>query len=405
MFRVALALVVAAATIWWAQFLSWGAPYIYHPDEPAVMARALRIALTGDLNPGWFRYPSLCLYLHAALARIVHGLTDLPLAPGAELLFEGARAEALPFYVAGRGLSVAFAAGSTIVIMLIVRRVAGQWAALLGGAIFVTSSFVLRSAIYVTVDMALTFFVSLAIWLMLRALDRPADSLGLGSFLPIAAMGGLAAGAKYNGALILAVLAGLVLAKLGWTKRAALTLLACAAISIVTFLLTTPYALLDAPGFSSPGDGALAELAHYRTGHPGADTGSSALKAIATLWHAASPLLFVALGTIAGLRVMSGARRGQVLVLLGSVLVIGAPVVLAKVYFERNCLPLMPPLIGLACVGIRAGVSWLAGIMVRGDNRVELEIGPAELRGRLRLDPGGAAGTYAIRLVALYALP
>lgn len=324
------------------------------------MSRALKMVATGDLNPGWFRYPTLYLYLQAGLAGAVHRLTGLDAAPGAQLLFEGARREAVPFYVYGRGLNVAFAVGTTLVLMLIARRISGTRAALLAGVLFVGSSLVQRSAIYVTVDMALTFFVALSALLMLRQVNRPAAELSWRSFVPIAVVGGLAAGAKYNGALVLLVLAGVVVARLRLGRKAAAILALCAAVSIVTFVCTTPYSVLDWSAFWSTKDGFPAELVHYRTGHFGADTGSSLLKAVGTLQHFVSPLLILALGPLLFARYLRSPERASVLVLGGVLVVLGAPVVVAKVYFERNCVPLLVGLIPLTCVSVEKIAVWSA---------------------------------------------
>jgi hypothetical protein len=43
--------------------------------------------------------------------------------------------------------------------------------------------------------------------------------------------------------------------------------------------------------------------------------------------------------------------------------------------------------------------------ITKGENRLDLWIGPVTLAGRLRLDPGEEAGRYAIRAVTLYAVP
>jgi 4-amino-4-deoxy-L-arabinose transferase-like glycosyltransferase len=348
------------AAVWWSRFLTWGTPYIHHPDEPAVMARALKMVATGELSPGWFRYPSLCLYLQAGLAGMVHWFTGLEAAPGAELLFEGARTQAVPFYVYGRGLTVAFAVGTTLVLMQIARRISGTRGALLAGAIFVGSALVQRSAIYVTVDMALTFFVAVSALLMLRQVSRPAEELSWRSFVPIAVAGGLAAGAKYNGALVLLVLAGVIVVRLGRGKKAAAILALCAGVSIVTFVCTTPYSVLDWSAFWSTKDGFPAELVHYRTGHFGADTGSSLLKAMGTLQHFVSPLLVLALGPLLLVRHLRPTERASVLVLAGVLVALGAPVVAAKVYFERNCVPLLVALIPLTCFGIEKIAGWSA---------------------------------------------
>jgi hypothetical protein len=68
--------------------ISFGLPYLYHPDEPVGAGVAINMVRTGDLNPHSFGYGSLFFYLNAlayglyfVLGRLV-GLfqtpTDLP---------------------------------------------------------------------------------------------------------------------------------------------------------------------------------------------------------------------------------------------------------------------------------------------------------------------------------------
>ena len=50
-------------------FRSWGTfsalPYMYHSDEPKHIIRIIKIFETGNLNPHFFNYPSMFLYVNA----------------------------------------------------------------------------------------------------------------------------------------------------------------------------------------------------------------------------------------------------------------------------------------------------------------------------------------------------
>ncbi len=46
--------------------IGFGLPYFYNPDEGVPVTAALRMLHTGDLNPGFFHWSSLLLYLNAA---------------------------------------------------------------------------------------------------------------------------------------------------------------------------------------------------------------------------------------------------------------------------------------------------------------------------------------------------
>lgn len=358
--------ILLVAGSYWAAFLERGAPFVYHPDEPAIMARAIRMVVTGDLNPHWFHYPSFYLYLQAAIVQLVHAVTRIPLAPGAELLFEGARPEVVPYYEWGRVATIAFALGTTALVMAIASELAGKWSGLFAGALFVASTLVLESAVYVTVDMPMTFLVTFSTWLMIRLLGNPSEAPKLSSYWLVAAAGGLAGGAKYNGCLVLPALAGLVVVRRGLCRRAVWEIASCAAVAVAAFVLTTPYFLLDPGRFWDRTEGLPAEFVHYATGHLGADTGSSVVKAAEVLFHATGPFGLLALvGMFRAARAGRSPMRSRTLLLLGVLALLGTPVGIAKVFFPRNCVPLLPPIVALSASGLR-GLSDLGVSKARG---------------------------------------
>src|SRR5574342_503217 len=90
-FSLGACLVALAGIAFWTSQTKLGAPFVHHPDEPPVLARALKMLVDDDWNPQWFRYPSLYFYVQAFAASVLHGLGGPPLDPGTELFFEGAR--------------------------------------------------------------------------------------------------------------------------------------------------------------------------------------------------------------------------------------------------------------------------------------------------------------------------
>src|SRR6478735_11736338 len=63
---IGLALLAAALLRFWA--LSQGIGFSPGPDEPEIMERAVRMMKTGDLNPHFFDYPALYMYVQGAVA-------------------------------------------------------------------------------------------------------------------------------------------------------------------------------------------------------------------------------------------------------------------------------------------------------------------------------------------------
>ncbi|MEW5720581.1 MAG: hypothetical protein AB1817_18295, partial [Chloroflexota bacterium] len=54
--------------------IGFGLPYIYHPDEGLPVSIALRFLRTGDLNPNFYDWPSLLLYLDALVYLALFGV-------------------------------------------------------------------------------------------------------------------------------------------------------------------------------------------------------------------------------------------------------------------------------------------------------------------------------------------
>jgi hypothetical protein len=144
--------------------------------------------------------------------------------------------------LAGRLFSALCGALTAPLVFLIARRLQlGRWDVLAAVLAALAPGHVQQSH-FATVDVPATFFVTLCLYLSLRA----ATSKG---FLAAGLVAGLAAGTKYNAGLVL--LAPLVALwwpsrELGNSNRKALPLsLGLIAVALLGFLLSTPYALLS----------------------------------------------------------------------------------------------------------------------------------------------------------------
>ncbi|MFW6116364.1 MAG: hypothetical protein ACOC6F_01430 [bacterium] len=69
---LAVTLSLAAALHLWG--LDCGLPYTYHPDGPAIVNSAVQFFRIGDLDPPWFRYPTLQPYIVAVVYAGCHAL-------------------------------------------------------------------------------------------------------------------------------------------------------------------------------------------------------------------------------------------------------------------------------------------------------------------------------------------
>lgn len=329
-----LILLLAVALRLWG--VTFGLPYVIQPDEPSVELRVLHMWYAGDLNPHYYVYPSLYYDMQALLAFAVghvaglfesdvlrHPLAHLPL-----------------FYLAGRTLTAALGTLTVLVVYLTGRTVSPRLGLIAALFLAVTAQHVQQSH-YITVDAPTALFTALAALFALRALGREG---AMRDVLLGGVAAGLAAGTKYNAGVALALpfMAALLSARpWRWRLRAcAVAAAACAA----TFVLTTPFALLDRGGAGRPWPflNSLQVVArHYATGHPGAEGNDNALWYVQYLWSNGmmAPLTLLAL---AGVAVVVARYRRAGLVLLAFVLPYYALLSSTYVRFDRNLLPLLP---------------------------------------------------------------
>lgn len=332
--------------------LDWGLPYVEHPDEPALVEVAVRMARAGDPNPHTFLYPSLFFYALAGVVRLhawwglQHGLygslADLPLKT---YLFT----QTPGLYVWGRALSALLGALTVPALALLGRRMFGWPAGLLAGLLLAISRFHIEHSHFITTDAATGLWVVLA---LLGAWRVAEDGSWRGYLL--GGLGcGLAAGTKYNaGVVALALAAAHLLHWRGRSLRAAAPLVGCGALALLTFVACTPYALLDWPSFAE----ALAFNArHYASGSHGDIVGRWPAGEYAEfVW---SQVLFPggALLLLAGLPALAR-RWPRQTALLGLVVLAELALLLSyAVHFVRNLLPVVP-LLALLCAAAAAAL-------------------------------------------------
>jgi len=241
--------------------LDWGLPnelhaYSYHPDEWSLVTPAVfHLHLRGDLNPHFFRYGTLSIYLLGGVIGLARWLGLVAL-PGADLGF---------LYWLARLISVGLGVLTVYLTYVLGAHLYGHRIGL-GGALLLslTPLHVVHSH-YATVDVPLTFWTTLALIAAARLALAPATPRRAVLFwhLFAGAAAGLSASTKYVGGLVfLPVLAASVMGaratgagifqpappakppgRVGWLLLWAL--LAAGG----GFLLGTPYALLSPQEF------------------------------------------------------------------------------------------------------------------------------------------------------------
>lgn len=345
--RMALAVVLIAAAVlrFWA--IHRGIAYAVQVDEPEIVERAVNMMRSGSLNPHFFDYPGLSIYLQlvVSIVRFIFGAISGE-------WYSLAQASGGSFYLWGRIVTASFGVATVLVVYQAGMRWGARHALLASGLMAVLPLHV-RYSHYVLTDTPLTFFVALTFLLSLVAHERGT----LGSFVLAGAAAGLAAATKYNGgiALIMPLLACWMTVPLRPSRLK--VAFATIAASGLAFLLFAPYTILDLPSFLDN----FARLANqYRVAVVSEPLWVLYFKYLVR--HAFGwPALLLALGGM-GLgivRMVRGPGRVRWTLAVVFPLVYYTMLTTQKIVFARYLLPLTPMLCVLAAAGVVSGVSLL----------------------------------------------
>jgi len=282
--------------------LGYDLPCIYHPDEPKYIAISQAIFKTGDLNPHFFNYPSLFFYLNALayvpfylvgkVAGIFHSVQDL-LPPFSQAM--GVTKAQMPAVVwLGRLLTLLFGMGTVLLAYLAGKKIANRTNVGILAALMVAISpdHVTHSRL-VTPDAFVAFFAFAALLFSIHLFQDGKTWTYVAAGLCV----GFTASCKYNGALVVLPLLFAHVLRCGRSAFKQPKLYLALLLSLVGFLATTPYALLDAGKFLN--DLAF-EASHYTLGHSGME-GNSFLWYLGHMAKTGGGLYLIGLlGVIAG---------------------------------------------------------------------------------------------------------
>ena len=232
-----LALMAAALLRFWG--LSQGIGFSPGVDEPEIMERAVRMMKTGDLNPHFFDYPTLYMYVQLAVAT-VRFLIGAMTGTWSAL----AQPQTHEFYLWGRAVTALLGTGT----VWLLYRIGLRWdvrVALLGAVLLAIMPLHVRESHYVLTDVPVTFLVTLACLLSLRASEQAT----LPAFAWAGAVAGFAGATKYNGAV--AVLMPLLACAMTPSLRPSrwLGVLWTIGGMLAAFFIAAPYTFLDLPTF------------------------------------------------------------------------------------------------------------------------------------------------------------
>ena len=334
---VFIALLAAGLRLWGLIF----GPPLPHPDELLMVIFPLNF-FSGDLNPHHFHYPTL----HYYLLGLVYGLCFL----SQKIFGAGWSASEFVAYhyfwnpesllVWARLVSVVFAVGTVWWTACLAKRLYGAGPGLVAGLLMALGVVHVRQTLLAGVDSALAFWCVGVVWATVRLLDheKPRDYVMAGVLL------GLAAGTKYPAAVLgLVILAVHLLGRRSLFDR---RLWLAALASICTFVMASPYVLLDSQTFQ--GD-FLYEMEHAQKGRDGA--GGFAYQVVFTLRHNLGwpALLLMVSGVVMAIR--QRLRAAEIVSI--SFLIYYIAISWGNLAFTRYALPLLPFQAVLVAGGIR----------------------------------------------------
>jgi len=305
---------VAAAMRLWG--IAYDLPYGFHPDEQYYLNTSQTIFKNGDLNPHFFNYPSLPIYINTAVYipyYLIGKLTGLFTSPAdiqpMQTISLGVNKFPDPTVVLmGRLITILFGIGTVILVYHIGKKVTGET------AVGLTSAFITAVAPanvthsrYITPDTFATFWATAA-FLAIIYIARQGKTR---HYILAGIAVGFAVSSKYNSGLIILPL---ILAHFFQYGRQGIKngrLYAAILFAGLAFAATTPFAILDHATFI---EHLAFESQHYSiTGHEGME-GDTLNWYLRYMWQTAGIIYL-----FAGMEILHGiGTRNQHLLLLAA---------------------------------------------------------------------------------------
>ncbi len=215
--------------------INWDQGHTLHPDERFIIMTVENIAWPDKLNPHFFAYGSLPLYLLKIVSSVVGFINPLLATYG-------------KMQLVGRVISTIFDIGTLLLLYGIIKNFSKTRTTALFGALWYACSVLpIQLSHFFAVDTMLTFFTMLTIYLLLLYHKKPSSVRAV----TIGVACGMAVATKFSGVMV-AIPVGVTLLyniQIHWKERcvhAAYMLFA----GVSTFICCQPYALLDFATFS-----------------------------------------------------------------------------------------------------------------------------------------------------------
>jgi len=221
--------------------LSWDLGHTPHVDERYFVENVALMLTEGDLDYRFYEYPGLFFYLLYPVLAVA----------GASVPADAS------VYLAARGVVAAFGVASVGLVYLLGRHLAGQMTGLVAAAFLAVSPVEVQTAHSVRPDVVLETFVLIALIVFSIVGEESRRDAASGFAL------GSATAVKFSGVLLVPSYVAYRLLAPGPRVR---RMLLAVVISLVTFLVFSPYTLLNSGGFL---DGVLTQVGYHYEGRIG----------------------------------------------------------------------------------------------------------------------------------------
>ncbi|MEI7999863.1 MAG: glycosyltransferase family 39 protein [Actinomycetes bacterium] len=340
----------------------WGIRHdlpVPQPDERYFVEPAVYVAASGDLDPHWLGHPgSTVIYPLALLYRarevVFHGAPVVGEARSVAVRF---RRDPSWYFLAGRLWVALFSVASLVVVFAVARRVFGDLAGAISTAIWAVVPLGVGYGRIVRTDSIGLFLTLLVIWSCLRLVDRPTVVRAL----LVGAGVGLAASTRYFLALL-----GVVVVTSWWSTRPRRLpiLFVAGAASVVTFVATTPFFVLD------PGTTAASLRNETVSPDPGRTHGWPANLAAYLLHSTPTAISWVGLiAATVGIVLALRRRDREATILIVWVAVFVVTISAMPVRWDRWLIPVLPFVVCFAVDALQRGAATVAARVRRSAAR------------------------------------
>ncbi|HLC14835.1 MAG TPA: phospholipid carrier-dependent glycosyltransferase [Thermodesulfovibrionia bacterium] len=246
-------------------------PYIFHPDEPRHIVIIQHIFKTGDLNPHFFNYPSMFLYVNSLayipyyfIEKLLGRFTTVDDIAEPVILVMGTAFTPVPgTVILSRLVTLLFSLGSIILLFIAGKELTKiPLVGLLAALMLALADSHIASSSSITPDIFVLFWCLAAFLASILIMQQGKTWHYVLAGIAV----GFAASSKYNGGLIMLTAVAAHFLRAGRSGITDKRLYLMFFLSGFGFILITPYSVLD---FLNFGRALKSETMHYSTGHAG----------------------------------------------------------------------------------------------------------------------------------------